>query len=149
MVIFLLFMVIMVLSYRNKNRLHISTHSKIDYKVFVLFLLGSFSTYFLQHNLHFNTVFAAGIVGFIGSFSFKLKKIPTSNSWPVAVYCGAFVGMTKLELGYTYLFIATSFTALFYTFTQHYFHGIGGKLGTLAFMGVLYSYLIFKIFSWL
>ena len=50
--------------------------------------------------------------------------------------------MSKLEFGYYYLFTATFFTAVFYAFTQHLFHGIGGKLGTLAFMGVMYSYII-------
>lgn len=145
--VFLFFVLIMVLSYKQKHRLHISDTSKIDYWVFLCFLMGSFSTYFLQHNLHFNTVLSAGIVGFVGSFSSKIKTIPTSKSLPVAIYCGAFVGMTKLELGYSYLFSATILSSLFYTFTQHYFHGIGGKLGTLAFMGVLYSYLIFKLFA--
>lgn len=147
LLIFVLFILAMVLSYKKKHRLHIPTHFEIDYWVFLWFLIGSFSTYFLQHNLQFNTVLSAGMVGFVGSFTSKIKKIPTSKSWPVVIYCGAFVGMTKLELGYIYLFTATLLTSLFYTFTQHYFHGIGGKLGTLAFMGVLYSYLIFRLFS--
>ena len=144
--LFLVFILIMDLSYKKQSRLHISHPSPVDYSVFILFFIGSFSTYFLQHNLHFNTVLSAGLVGFIGSFTPKIKQFASSKSWPVIIYCGAFVGMTKLELGYTFLFAATMLTATFYTFTQHYFHGIGGKLGTLAFMGVFYSYLLFKIF---
>lgn len=143
---FSLVVLAMVLSYRKKDKLHIQPADDIQYELFLFFLIGSFSTYFLQHDLKFNTVFSAGLVGFVGSFTSK-SNFKSAKSWPITIYCGAFVGMTNLEFGYAFLLTATFFTAVFYTFTQHNFHGIGGKLGTLAFMGVLYSYLIFKILS--
>ena len=136
---------VLSLAYRRDRLLHLKTSSKIKFDVFPMFLIGSFTTFYLQNHLGFNTVLSAGLVGFLGSFTSRLK-IESAVNWPVAIYCGAFVGMTQLPLGYSYLFLATILAATFYTFSQHHFVGIGGKLGTLAFMGVLYSYIIFKIF---
>ncbi|QDZ62530.1 hypothetical protein EVD20_06670 [Elizabethkingia bruuniana] len=145
-VVFILMAVILFFAYRKPQRLHIEHEKELHYELFSFLLAGSFTTYFLQHNIGFNTVFSAGLVGFTGSMLPKIKKFRSSKNWPIAIYCGAFVGMSKLEFGYYYLFTATFFTAVFYAFTQHLFHGIGGKLGTLAFMGVMYSYIIFKFF---
>lgn len=137
----------MALSYRKKHRLHIELKHEVHYDLFVWFLIGSFATYFLQSTVGLNTVFAAGLVGFTGSFTRNIKyQMKSAAHWPIAIYCGAFVGMTQLPYGYVFIFLSTILTAVFYTFSHHYFHGIGGKLGTLAFMGVLYAYVIYKFF---
>ncbi|KAF5276807.1 hypothetical protein FQR65_LT16150 [Abscondita terminalis] len=53
-----------------------------------ILLTGSFTTYFLQHNIGFNTVFSAGLVGLLpGSLLPKLRNSDLLK-WPIAVYCG-------------------------------------------------------------
>ncbi|QIG89849.1 hypothetical protein G6R40_09315 [Chryseobacterium sp. POL2] len=136
----------MFLSYRKRHRLHISQKNDFHFVIFIWFLIGSCTTYFLQSQLGFNTVLSAGLVGFVGSFTRNLnKKFESASHWPIVIYCGAFIGMTQLPYGYVFIFLATFLTGIFYSFSQHYFHGIGGKLGTLAFMGVFYAYLIYKL----
>lgn len=144
-ILFSLLVLGMAFSYRKKHRLHIEQQHQLHYEVFFWFLIGSFTTYFLQSKFELNTVFSAGLVGFTGSFTRSLKiKNESVSQWPIAIYCGAFVGMTQLSYGYVFIFLSTFLTAFFYSFSHHYFHGIGGKLGTLAFMGVLYAYIIYK-----
>lgn len=146
-IVFSLIVLGMAMSYRKKQYLHIELKHEVHYDLFVWFLIGSFVTYFLQSEAELNTVFAAGLVGFVGSFTRNIKnKVKSAAHWPIAIYCGAFVGMTKLPYGYLFIFLSTVLTAIFYNFSHHYFHGIGGKLGTLAFMGVLYAYIIYKFF---
>ncbi len=136
----------MALSYRKKHRLHIEHKPDFHYILFFWFLVGSFTTYFLHTTFYLNTVFAAGSVGFFGSFTRNLNpKFKSISHWPIAIYCGAFVGMTTLPYGYVFILLSTILTGIFYSFSHHYFHGIGGKLGTLAFMGVLYAYVIYKL----
>ena len=55
--------------------------------------------------------------------------------------------MTSLEVKYVYYMILTAgvFTALLFFATKSLFVGVGGKLGTLAFIGVLLSMLLFKL----
>jgi hypothetical protein len=56
----------------------------------------------------------------------------------VPVYCGAFVGMTSPELvgSYWYATLAAMLAGLLFTVAHPVFHGLGGKLGTTAFVGV-------------
>ena len=135
--------VLLAISYYRQKKWHIKTSSKIPYHVIPVFLLGTFFTVLLKDFLNLNSVLSAGIVGFLGSFFPKLNWKNT-HMWPAAIYCGAFVGMTHTDLGYLHLILAGLFSSLFYVFTQNWFNGIGGKLGTVAFMGVLYSYIIYK-----
>ena len=142
--IFVAFTFLALLSYRKKQYLHHYKEHLIDYSVFLFVALGSFLTYFLQKYLELNTVFSAGLVGFLGSFLPNYCKNRNAKSWSIALYSGAFVGMTTLNLGFLNLALATFLTGVFFIFSQHHFFGIGGKLGTLAFMGVMYSYFILK-----
>lgn len=149
--LFLSFFILLAIAYTRQKHLHVEKGPTSPLALAAFFILGSFSTYTLQQNLHFNTVLSAGLVGFIGSYSPKfLPKINYKKEIPIAIYCGAFVGMSTVDYGYSFLLFATLLTTLIFTYTQHLFHGIGGKLGTIAFMGVLYTYIIYYFFTqWL
>ncbi|WP_147270916.1 hypothetical protein [Haloplanus salinus] len=56
----------------------------------------------------------------------------------VPVYCGAFVGMTSPEVfgSYWQVTLAAVLAGLLFTAAHPVFHGLGGKLGTTAFVGV-------------
>ena len=131
----------LVLAYRKRERLHLPSNSTFNFGTVPLLLIGTFITV-LSQALGLNSVLSAGLTGFIGSLT---PHLPFKNvkTWPAAIYCGAFVGMTSMDLGYGLLALAALLASLFYVFTQNWFHGIGGKLGTIAFMGVLYAYIIY------
>ena len=121
----------------------------IDRKTLVLWIpIAAIITYIINNQFGLGGVFSAGIIGTIGSFlnifnrrSEYLKQIAGP------IYCGAFIGMTSLEVKYVYYMILTAgvFTALLFFATKSLFVGVGGKLGTLAFIGVLLSMLLFKL----
>lgn len=120
-----------------------------DKKSIVLWIpFAAIITYFLNNHLQLGSVFSAGIVGTIGSF---LTKFNPRSSYlkQIAgpIYCGAFIGMTSLQFEYVYYMILTAglITAILFFTTKTLFVGVGGKLGTLAFIGVLISMLLFKI----
>ena len=115
--------------------------------LFVFF--GASSTYILHDSFNLDVVLAAALVGFLASFIPEIEtKNTTFKNIPIAVYCGTFVGMTRisLESNYVFILIASLCTGLLLIGTKNAFQGIGGKLGTFAFGGVvltfLFSYLI-------
>ncbi len=70
---------------------------------------------------------------------------------PAAIYCGAFIGMssTGVASGFMFILTASFFTAILLFLSKNLFAGVGGKLGTLAFAGVVItSFLYFLISSY-
>lgn len=120
-----------------------------DKKTLVLWIpIAAIITYFLNNHFELGGVFSAGIVGTAGSFLTKLKpRSEYLKQMAGPIYCGAFIGMTSLNFEYVYFMIITAgvFTALLFFATKSLFVGVGGKLGTLAFIGVLLSMLLFKL----
>lgn len=82
---------------------------------------------------------------------FFLKKTPFVESIPASTYCGTFVGMTNQNIATDYMFItlASAITGLLLIGTKDMFQGVGGKLGSLAFVGVVLSFFItFLVSQW-
>ncbi|MGJ1430547.1 hypothetical protein ACR79M_02755 [Sphingobacterium spiritivorum] len=107
--------------------------------------LGAISCYYLHTHFHLGTVFSAGIIGTAGSFVPILnKRSAYLQQLPAAIYCGAFVGMSSegIANGFTFILAASICTAVLLVVSKSLFSGIGGKLGTLAFLGVSITYLI-------
>ncbi len=90
---------------------------------------GTILTLALTIELGLSPVVAAGIVGIAAALVAPTVAVPA--------YCGAFVGMTSPELFTTYwhAVLAGGVASAVYLFVQPVFHGIGGKLGTTAFVG--------------
>jgi hypothetical protein len=80
--------------------------------------------------LGISPIVAASLVGIIAAGVVPRVAVP--------VYCGAFVGMTSPELvgSYWYATLAAMLAGLLFTVSHSVFHGLGGKLGTTAFVGV-------------
>lgn len=76
-------------------------------------------------------IVAAGLVGVLAALVTPAVAVP--------VYCGAFVGMTSPALFGSYWFsvLAAILAGLLFVVAHPVFTGIGGKLGTTAFIGVL------------
>lgn len=110
--------------------------------------VGALACYFLNISLGLGGVLAAGIIGTIGSFIPNLHKNSNYLSQlPVPIYCGAFIGMSSIEVTPSLSFVVTAgiITCGILILSKNIFWGIGGKLGTIAFIGVTISSLIFWI----
>jgi len=126
-------------------------HNEFDeLNTIVYVFLGAISTYFLHSSLGLSTVLSASLVGLTVSFMPNVfKRYKVAKSLPVAVYCGAFVGMTSTAVasGYLFIILASCITGVLLVSANGVFHNIGGKLGTLAFGGVILAFLITLLIS--
>ena len=123
-------------------------HSKHDYEklsVVIWVPIGAVACHILNFNYGLGSVLSAGIIGTLGSLvpifnkqSSYLKKLPG------AIYCGVFVGMSSNTITPTIGIVLSAgvIAGLFFLLSKNLFIGIGGKLGTMAFLGVFIVYLI-------
>lgn len=124
-----------------------SNNSFSDLLLILFVVLGGISAYFL--NVEFNTgaVIASALVGTIGSFIPLFKKIYAHQlleELPKAIYCGSFIGMTApiIAQGYSFILGASILGGMLYVLSKNTFLGVGGKLGTVAFGGVVITFFI-------
>jgi len=98
--------------------------------------IGAVATFVLNHEVGLGAVLAAGIVGI-----FSTLFLP---AYDAAIYCGAFIGMSSSEIfhGYGHILLAAFIAAIVYIATKYVFTGFGGKLGTIALIGVVVAVLL-------
>ena len=91
---------------------------------------GTLLTFAGVAELGVSPIVTASLVGIIAAIVARSVAVP--------VYCGAFVGMTSPELfgSYWAATLAGVLAGLLFTIAHPVFHGLGGKLGTTAFVGV-------------
>ncbi|MBL3655179.1 hypothetical protein [Fulvivirga sediminis] len=110
---------------------------------------GAVLTFFLSSGLHMNSVVSVGLVGLAASFVPKFTGDNLlSQQIPAAIYCGAFVGMTSPDIahGYQFILLAATTAGVLLILSKNVFHGYGGKLGTMAFGGVVLVAIILEYF---
>lgn len=127
-----------------------SLHQKMDYehlKVIVWVPVGAVITYLLAVDMGLGSVVSAALVGTIFSIIPNVSKSIHAKKVPVAVYCGAFVGMSSVEVAQSLAFVLISgiVAGFFLMLSKNLFMGLGGKLGMLAFASVVITYLIFYL----
>jgi hypothetical protein len=89
--------------------------------------LGSALTIFLSHELGIYPVIASSAVGIVGYLIIK--------KYAIAIYCGSFAGMISSELLLTYeVLLIALICGLVVLLLKPVFRGVGGKLGTMAFI---------------
>jgi hypothetical protein len=96
------------------------------WRIAIWVFFGSFATFGLR-TLGVDTVIATALVGLVG---------------PAAVYCGAFISMTNLTNDPGFILLSSVFTCLLFFVSKSILHGIGGRLGTMAFIGVVMAYFV-------
>ena len=108
-------------------------------RTFLAVVGGTMVTFALAVELSLSPIVAAGIVGVIAGFLSPKLAVP--------IYCGAFVGMTSPDLfvEYWHGLLAGTIAGAIYLLVQPVFHGIGGKLGTTAFVGAVLTVLITNV----
>ena len=144
-IIAILFISATVLFGHNYLDLH---HSKYDYEklsVVIWVPIGAIACHLLNVKYELGSVLSAGIIGTLGSFTPKLnKQSDYYKELPTAIYCGVFVGMSNNTITPTFGFVIAAgiIAGLFFLLSKNLFIGIGGKLGTMAFLGVFIVYLL-------
>lgn len=104
---------------------------------FIAFFVGATLTYTLHSFFTMQAVIASALVGLFGTLipnNSHYNKQRTSE----AIYAGSFAGMCTLEYvsNIQELLVISFIGAGFFLLAQKYFQGIGGKLGTIAFVSV-------------
>lgn len=118
-------------------------HDDYEYEKFSVAIgvpIGALLCYVLHTTTDFSNVISAALIGVLASYLPLLKKESEFfEKLPIAIYCGVFVGMSSLEIAPSiYVVIAGGLAAgLFYMLSKNVFVGMGGKLGTIAFGGVV------------
>ena len=99
------------------------------------FSLGSLSCYCLQRYFQFQSITAAATVGFLGSY-LHFPKYYEKKGLHSALYAGAFLAMTSMSIltGPLDVFIISLIGTGLYLLSKPFANGIGGKLGTIAFL---------------
>lgn len=96
----------------------------------VSILVGAFLTFILVKYVNINCVIASSLIGLIGALLLPM--------FADAIFCGSFVGMTGIaSLTIINLLFASIIVAAIYIITKDTYEGRGGKLGSIAFIGVL------------
>jgi len=95
-------------------------------------------TFVLTYTLGLSAVVASALVGLIGGVFF-----PTYSA---AIFCGSFVGMSSQAIlaDIAALFLSSLIAGVLYAMSEQWFDGIGGKLGTIAFIGSVMTGIVFQ-----
>ncbi len=110
---------------------------KLDYYEGILTAIGVVLTYLMARQLDLSAVVASSFIGLLGFF--LLKK------YSVAIYCGSFAGMVSSFLfGYGEVAMIALTCGLLFMVLKPVFKGMGGKLGTTAFMSTILVATIFQ-----
>lgn len=113
--------------------------TKFMQNAFVLALggVGGAVSTFVLHKYGFSVVVASCVVGLVGAF---IGHIFNSKELSFVIFAGSFVGMTRNSLStLPLMIIGGAITGIIYRYTHHIFTGVGGRLGTIAFISGLIS----------
>ena len=96
---------------------------------------GTLVTFWISVDLGHGAVVASGLVGIFAAAFLKPYAAP--------IFSGSFVGMASSQLfGYPGMALAGIIAGLIFVLGKHVFNGFGGKLGTTAWAGCIFSALI-------
>ncbi|MBN7799585.1 hypothetical protein J0A67_01865 [Algoriphagus aestuariicola] len=112
------------------------------WSVAIWVFFGSFATFGLRQ-FGVETVLATALVGLFGALlQTAFKSNSNFRQVPSAIYCGAFISMTNLTNDPGFILLASVFTCLLFFASKSILQGIGGRLGTMAFIGVVFAYFV-------
>ncbi|MDG1334291.1 MAG: hypothetical protein P8P74_18300 [Crocinitomicaceae bacterium] len=138
--------VLMLLAYVQVPRPDVSK-TKFELLVYPLaIVLAGILTFYISTDLAFGPVIASAGFGFVASH-LNFFKSPLLKSLPVPIYCGTFVGMCSSLIAEDYFFVtyAGLVAGIIYLITRDALNGIGGKLGSIAFGGVVVVLFIYEL----
>lgn len=133
-----------------RGQIHHYDHQYEHILVVLWIPAGAVSSFYLNHYLELGPVMSASAIGAAGSFIPEIKRQSHYlKQVPAVIYCGAFIGMSSTRVAPDIFFIlaASFFTAVLILVSKSLFSGVGGKLGTLAFTGVVITSFIYYFIS--
>ncbi len=121
-----------------------------DLYLILFAVTGALSTFFINIELKFGPVLAAGFIGTLASFVPSInRKSNLLKEAPPAIYCGAFVGMTSASVApnLKFILLAGIIAGSILILSKNIFNGFGGKLGTIAFGSIaITSAILYTLF---
>lgn len=132
------------------GKLHHDDHAYEHILVVLWIPVGALASFYINHFLALGPVISAAAVGTAGSFIPGLnKQSHYMKQLPAAIYCGAFIGMSSMGVApnITFILTASFFTAILLIVSKNLFAGVGGKLGTMAFAGVVLTSFVYFLIS--
>ena len=101
-------------------------------------VFGGMLCYMLSNDLALGAVVASGLVGVVAALVLARYGVP--------IFCGSFVGMACATVLTTHfhILLASTIAGVLFVMTKYTFNGLGGKLGTIAFLGCLTAALLTK-----
>jgi hypothetical protein len=112
-----------------------------EYPKFILaVVIGALATFYLT-KASMSAVLASSIIGIVGSWVVKRYEIE--------IFTGSFVGMSSvIFFSYGGIIIASLIASIAYLMGKNVFVGIGGKLGSSAFIGTMLVALFVGVDIW-
>lgn len=113
----------------------ITRHKETLY-LLLFFILGSFLTFLTTKFFSVHPVLSSSLIGLL--FSFLISRKMEEKGALLALYSGTFIGMSSAARvsNLMFLFLASVFALVLFKLSKRHFNGIGGKLGTIAFISV-------------
>ncbi|CDF79464.1 conserved hypothetical membrane protein [Formosa agariphila KMM 3901] len=142
---------IMWLGYKYLD-LHQDDYTYEELLVVIWVPIGAIVCYALNMYANLGGVLSTAITGTAASFIPLLnKKSEYLKKLPPAIYCGSFVGMSSVEIApsINFVIVAGILAGGFLLLSKNIFMGIGGKLGMVAFGGVLMVSFVYWCYVWL
>ena len=112
-------------------------------------VLGTLAVQFAIRSGGLAAVQAAPLVAAVAWLSGRLGLLD-QRVLPASIYCGAFAGMTASFVLPTagWVTLAGILAGVIYSLARHFWVGIGGKLGTIAFAGTVVTVPLARLLGW-
>jgi len=112
-------------------------------------VLGALSVQLAIRSGGMTAVQGAAMVGGLAWLSGRIGLLD-QRVLPASLYCGAFAGMTSPHVlpGTSWVFLAGTIAGIIYSLARHFWVGIGGKLGTIAFAGTALTVMAARLTGW-
>jgi len=126
-------------------------HIQYDsWKSGIWIFVGTILVWALRSQWDIDPVLATAITGTSAALlPMIFKRSKYIKQIPAPVYCGAFISMSTIQTNLYFLLLAAAISFFVYLGAKTIMNGIGGKLGTLAFLGVVFAYLLYNLFTWI
>lgn len=137
----------LLLGYRYLD-LHHEEYVYENISVVIWVPIGAVACYLLKTSTDLGSVISVGIVGVVASLLPEIdRKSDYLSKLPAAIYCGGFIGMSSQAVvpSIGFVTLAGILAGLFFMLSKNLFLGLGGKLGSIAFCGLV----IVSLINWL
>jgi hypothetical protein len=112
-------------------------------------VLGALAVQLAIRSGGLSAVQAAPLVGGLAWLSARIGLLD-QRVLPASLYCGAFAGATSSHVlpGTPWVILAGFVAGIIYSLARHFWVGIGGKLGTIAFAATALTVMLARLAGW-